>query len=312
MAEIFPGGYLSHTLGKDVDWCLRMAYYRVYGCWGGWDPKSDPTTRELYTAKQARNLQMHAGVLVHDIAKKMLELHRGGRVIPSNDKVIARSAARFMEDIAYSESGRWKKLWNPKKGILILREHFMGQDLDPDAVKTSKQVVIESTTALVEHWIPKLLEDGPETWQTIDSIDRVEHAGYTLFIVPDLLQSWYPEELRFNILDWKTGKYQDHDQIVLYALYVIKKWRQLRGIEVPLSALTGMSVPLRADPATLEHTPITEEKIQETLTRIDRQVLLLKGLDPAGKKKDKTPFPKTEDRSRCDNCTYCFHCEYDD
>ena len=311
MADIFPGEYLSHTLAKDLKWCRRMAYYRVYGCWGGWSPDSDPDTRDLYTAKQTRTLQMHGGVLVHDIAKKMLQLHRAGRRVPDDEKVIARAGARFMEDIDYSTSMRWKKIGNPRKALLILREHFQGADLDMDEVMTCKDTVMESTRSLVRDWIPKLLEDGTDCWQTIDAIDRVEHAGYTLFIVPDFLRSWYPGELRFDILDWKTDRWPDHDQIVLYALYVIKKWKQTRDVDIPVSAITGTSVPLRANISDLKPTLITEESIESTLAMIDAAIVTLKELHPAGLDKDPTAFTRTDDRSRCDNCSYQFHCEFD-
>jgi hypothetical protein len=296
----------SHTLGKDVDTCLRRVYYRVYGGWGGWSDTADDLTRTIYIAKQSKRLPMYGGTLVHEAAQAILQRYRTGRILASNDKMISRIEERIREDIAYSASGKWKVLRNPKKATLILNEHLAGEDLHIFQIEEAIERYQACLKNFLETYFVEIQEIGPAGIEIIDSLDKIDHRGWTLFMVPDLVHFIGNHAI---ITDWKTGKMPDVEQLGAYGLYLTKRRDvQRRFLTENISA---RSVPL-LNPENCASVQMTETILQESMAKIDKDIDQMNPLVKPGRAKDTKSFPKTAHRGNCEGCLYKFVCDQED
>jgi len=307
---LFPGGTWSHTLGLDLDACLRRVYYRVYGSWGGWNLKNGPEARMAYTAKQSGTLAMHAGTLVHETIQVLLQNGREGRWWPE-EKLITRIRQRFLDDVAYSEQRAWKDLRTPKDATFILNEHLAGCDVSPEQVELFANRAATCLQAFLSDHLPALRVLGPQNWLQIDSLDSVRHDGFELFMVPDLVTRPTEASPERTIIDWKTGAHPDVDQLAVYALYLVLK-AQATGRTPPTpEQIVGRSIPL-LDTSAVAEKRMTQADLDRAMARIEVDLTKLKPLQNPGERKDIALFPKTPDRGRCQGCVHRFYCDMED
>lgn len=309
LADFSPGGHWSHTLGQNIDTCMRLVFLRVYGGWGGWKDTAPHEVQLIYRAKKTRTLHMHCGVLVHEIIRILMGRMRTGMGIPPDEQLIARIGQRFMDDVAFSASRRWEKM-KPKQARLILTEHFTGQDLDQDQVEKCRKRAQQSLGVFLDHYLPILLKEGVKSWESLDSRDALWYREHYLYIVPDVLQAF--AQLMFNIIDWKTGSKQDIEQLATYALYLVIRERARNNRKVRPEDITAKSIPLCASPDEIQLVTMSEEALEKAQQRIDRHIDILEKVHPYGENFDRSAFPKTDDITQCEWCLYRFQCEFED
>jgi hypothetical protein len=307
-----PGFTWSHTLSSDLDTCVRRVYYRVYGSWGGWGFRSEnPESRPLYQIKQSKTLPMYVGVLLHEVIKKILERCRVGGVLADEPKMKDRIQQRMREEIAYSKAGSWKTLNNPKQATLILHPHLVGSDIADHEIEESIEKAQNCLSAFLSTWLPDLLSVGTENWLLIDSLDKIQHGEYALFVAPDFVYRMDKEpNAPIRLLDWKTGKTPDIEQLEIYGLH-LQGWFRRHGLEIPTQQMQGFSIPLLCTQDT-GHLVFSQEHLDHALARIEADLARLRPLEEPGVHRDKTVFPRTEHRGRCSGCLYHSFCEMDE
>ena len=308
-----PGRSWSHTLSLDLDdkdegrGCLRRAFYRVYGSWGGWSPNSDPEARALYTAKQSKTLYMYGGKLIHDAIKKILERYRAGLPIADDDALVERVAVKMKSDINYSMQLRWKGLYSPKKATLILLNHLVGSDLPITDIRDAVDRYQKCMRTFLDDHLPGLLAMGPPRWVIIDSLDRIRHREFDLFMVPDLTLH---NRVDWVITDWKTGAMADVKQVETYGLYLQKARKRDWGEDIAADNIIAQSVPL-LNTENVASKRLDQEAMDNAMVRIDADLDRLLELEPYGLAKDKSAFPRTVHTGRCAGCVYRHYCEED-
>jgi hypothetical protein len=300
--DISPGTYWSHTLGLDIDTCKRRVWYRVFGSWGGWARRPDPKTREIYLAKSTRNLDMHAGTLVHEAIKATLKRRKADLPLFPEDMYYARFDERFTADIQWSRSGGWRGLRGLRKAPCILAEHVAGLDVVQEQVDRCLEKAKLSFRSFLHHWLPLLEQDGSTTWAEIDELADVRWQGFNLFIVPDLLQE-LPGD-KYKIIDWKTGDRQDFSQIATYAWYVL-----LSRPESITRNIHGVSIPLRADPSDVHGMDMSPEIVSDAMARVEAHLKWLNSVREAGVAGVLTNFPRTQTEDSCRFCLYKTICK---
>jgi len=304
--EYTPGKYWSHTLGSDLEDCHRRIYYRVYASWGGWSRDSDEASRFLYTLKVSDNLPTYSGSLVHEAIQAIMQSVRSERRLGTKEQMLARVEEKMRHEILYSQERKWTKLRNPKKATLILRNHLLGQDLHSTEVDEYIQRAKDSVSAFMDRFLPKFLEMNKEDILLIDSLDSVEHDGYKLFLVPDLV-TIRPDKKR-EVIDWKTGMNPNVDQIKAYAMHLIEWTRREKSIDLDPGQIIGRSITL-LNPDNEATVEITQGHIDESMKRIERDIRVLKSLHEEGLKKNEGVFQKTEHTGYCEYCIFKSHCD---
>jgi hypothetical protein len=304
----FPGGNWSHTLGQDIDACLRRVYYRVYGSWGGWDPRNGEEARTIYTAKSSQTLHMFVGTLVHDCAKRVLEYVRAQRPLPTQERLVERLLERFDQAVAYSSDKKWTQCRTPKDATLILYPHLAGEDLRMNDVVQARDKAVRTFGAFLQDWLPRLSGIQPVDWIAIDSLDAVQYRNNALFVAPDA--AWRNAPGNYTIADWKTGQKGDPEQLAVYALWLLGKIPAMEGRVPDNLVIEGLSIPL-GYPDRLITRIIDAKALDEARARIGAHLDILAGLHDRGIARDKSAFPRTEHRGRCDGCMYRFHCDFD-
>lgn len=303
---ITPGGTWSHTLGNDLEICDRRVYYRVYGSWGGWSRTADRETRDTYMAKNAQTLPMHAGGVVHECIQNILQAMRMGRGTLLGPTIANRMRNRFLSDVEYSRDRKWRLVDSPKNATLICIDHLRGSDVSQEFAERQAQNVYDALIGFFEHHLPWIESLGGATAiLQVEALDAVQHLGFSLYVVPDLLLA--PALDRRILVDWKTGRNPDVGQLKVYALYI-----RLKTPLIPASNIEGRSIPLRSALSDSAVCTMTDEDIQSAFSRIDGHIARLKALHEPGLHKNKLAFAKTEHRGSCSECLYRHICDLDE
>lgn len=307
MSEDFqPGKNWSHTLGQDLNECLRRVYYRVYGSWLGWSPETDRDTRLLYMLKNSDSLPTYSGTLVHGVIQSVVQSLRAGIPLASEEQLMKRIETKMRNDIAYSASMRWKGLRNPKRATLILRSHLIGEDLHKPEIEASIDNAKKAFTGFLETYLPPMKKLKPSQFLIIDSLDSIDLRGFKLFLVPDLVVL-KADGIR-SIIDWKTGVHPSIPQLKAYAVHLIAWSKREKGIELEPEKIEGWSITL-AKPEMTEKIQICQADIDEALARIHRDIDLLEILHEDGLERRETAFPKTEHEGACAWCSFKSYCD---
>jgi len=303
-----PGRTWSHTMGKDLRDCRRRLYYRVFGSWGGWNARSNEEARTLYMLKQSRTLPMYGGILVHSAVEKILQRHRVGLKVASDERLVDRIEERMRSDISYSAARRWEEVNSPKQATLILLPHQVGEDLMDTWIEDSIDRCQRCLQNFLTSYLPELLEIGPKQWVIIEGLDRIRYRDFDLFVSPDLV---YRVQDDATIIDWKTGERPDVPQLSVYAFYLEKWVRRTTGADLTELNIIGRSIPLLS-PDNEGKASLGIEEIEVSRLRIEQDLDELEKLQSPGEARDKTPFPRTEHRGQCQGCIYQSYCEEDE
>lgn len=305
MGQIEPGNYWSHTLGLDLDDCLRRVYYRVYGSWGGWTRSNGATPHLLYQAKVSNNLPTYVGGLVHYVIQRIIERVRAQLRLAQDDLLLKRLEERMRWEIEYSAQGKWRKLDNPKKASLILQQHLLGQDLHRPQIEEAIDRARSALLVFLEQYLPYIRTLKPEQISLIDSLDSISHRGFSLFMSPDLVISRENDRV---IIDWKTGVHANVDQLKVYSTYLVH-WEEREKLqELDPSIITGRSVPL-LHPENEAVVQMSQADLDEAMARINRDIDTIVLHHDAGISRDELAFPKTEHTGQCSHCAFQFYCD---
>lgn len=304
MPDMEPGGHWSHTLGQDLRDCHRRVYYRVYGSWGGWTRGNDPMAHLLYQVKHSDNLPTYVGSLVHEAIQSIIQRIRGRLAIAPNSLMLARIEERMRFEIDYSSKELWRRIDNPRKATLILRNHLLGEDLHSHEIEEAIDKAKRALSAFLDTYLPYIRQMPPKHILLIDSLDSILYRGFHLFLSPDFVA----EREDRVIIDWKTGERGNVDHLKAYALYLIEWEERERHQVLDPTIITGRSVTL-LHPDNEEVLQLTPEHITEAQQRIDEDINTLQSLHEAGLKRDELAFAKTIHRGDCDHCAFRFHCD---
>lgn len=314
MTDIQPGGNWSHTLGQDLDQCHRRVYYRVYACWGGWSRRNGPTPHLLYQAKSSNTLATYGGTLIHEAIQRIIQRIRAKMKLAPKELLLTRVDERMRFEINYSASGKWRKLDHPKRATLILKQHLLGEDLHKPEIDAAIERSKSALETFLDDYLPYISTWKSEDIELIDSLDGIEHRGYILFMSPDLVLRRIKEEEEKEeehiLIDWKTGRHANGDQLKVYAWYMMKKQERDDASSPYLDpeTITGRSVPLlnREKEIVLQ---MNQGFINEAIQRIDRDIDVLESLHQHGLDRNESAFPKTEHRGDCTYCRFQFYCD---
>lgn len=295
-----PGRFWSHTLGKDLEACERRVYYRIWGALGGWSPDGPPLARLLYTAKTSRDLKAYAGTKVHSAAQHAIQRIRAQIKIPPKQVWLDAFDELMSKEISFSAEGKWRTLRNPKKAVLILREHFVGADLHDWVIEESIERAKAAFSSFYDVYLPQIRVLPVGRIILIDSLDKRKFEGFDLFLSPDLVL--LDDEVT-QIIDWKTGIGTNSEQLVAYAWY-FEEFAKRRGL--PSKPMEGRSIPL-LDPEKELRVQISDELLASAETRIRADLEHLKDLALRAPGGD-LAFPKARDLSACEWCSFNFHC----
>lgn len=303
--DFSPGRTWSHTLGQDLDDCARRVYYRVYGSWLGWDSRADKDTRTIYLLKTSDNLATYTGSVVHDAIQKIVQALRSKRAVDSDEVLLERLGEKMRDQILYSESRKWEGVRNPKRATLILREHLVGEDLHSHQVETFIERGRDALKAFLETYMPLLRRLRRNQIVLIDSLDFIEHRGFKLFLVPDLVLK--KANGRHVVIDWKTGKMANAEQLEAYAMYLIRYIEREKGAVLDPGDVEAWSVPL-LNPENKISLHVEPSHIKRAMARIDRDIDTLSVMHEDGLARNESAFPKTEHVGPCMYCSFAEYC----
>jgi CRISPR/Cas system-associated exonuclease Cas4 (RecB family) len=276
--------------------CRRAYYYRHYGSWGGWNPKSPPDIRELYILKNLDNRYTLAGRVVHQTVAQVLNKHRYGiEVLPDEAKASALGELRrgFME----SRQGEYRR--RPKKAVGLFEHEYREEVADSQWESMRERVYTCLENFYRSEVRETILATGIENWLPIDSLDSFPFEGTTVYVAPDFaLRNPQGNAL---VIDWKTGRPEgdaDRMQLVCYGLFAREKWgvEPRRAVGELHYLLTGDVQVVTLDPATLE----------EGIEHIRGSIAAMKALldDPEANTATLDRFPLTDDRGTCARCNF--------
>jgi hypothetical protein len=305
MADIQPGGYWSHTLGHDLEECHRRVYYRVYGSWGGWSRRNGAKPHLLYQAKSSDSLATYAGSLVHEAIQAIIQRIRAKLKLAPNKLLVKRIEERMRFEIDYSTKRLWQKVDHPKRATLILKQHLLGEDLHQPEIEAAIDKAQCALKVFLEDYLPYISTWEPDQIILIDSLDGIEHRGYTLFASPDLVLRRGDEVI---LIDWKTGRFPNGDQLKVYGWYLVRREERDFATYLDPKTITGRSVPLLNRDKELV-IQMDQDALDEAIARVDKDIDEIETLHQAGLDRDESAFAKTIHRGNCSWCRFQFHCD---
>jgi CRISPR/Cas system-associated exonuclease Cas4 (RecB family) len=277
--------------------CRRQYYFRHYGSWGGWDPRADPFTRELYILKQLGNRYTFAGQVVHGVVADVLNRHRYGRETGLDE---AKDAAltRLREGFQESRSRQYRV--RPKRALGLFEHEYEEPLADADWQRMRDRVY----TCLERFFASKvrtiILETRIENWLPIDALDSFVFEGVKIYVAPDF--ALRNEQGNALLIDWKTGRPGEDDdhrmQLVCYGLFAREKW----GVD-PRRAIGELHYLLTGD---VQVVTLDEAALEEGMEHMRSSIRGMKALlaDPEANAAEISAFAPTEDRAACARCVF--------
>lgn len=279
--------------------CLRRYWYQYYGKWGGWAFDAPAATRRIYVLSRMTRLPLAAGDAVHRVIRRGIGDAFENRP-PAADP--EREVTAIL-DAAWQAAlrGAWQK--DPKRWPPF-QEIWYGPP--PDAAVVERAA--ERARRSVRHFF------ASDTFEAIrqlgggnllaldesgffDDPDPLKVGGRRVWALPDLAMRT-PEGC--TIWDWKTGETpsDDTEQVTAYALDARHRW--------PACTARIRAVVYYLAPDTKVETEITEAKLEAARESILLDIESMEGrlADVETNRADESAFPRTEDRSRCDSCSF--------
>ncbi|HEX5131189.1 MAG TPA: PD-(D/E)XK nuclease family protein, partial [Candidatus Krumholzibacteria bacterium] len=118
--------------------CPRQYWFSHYGFWSGWEPDSDPRTREIYVLKQLKSRPMWVGEVVHECIRHSLEnVSRGIPVLPV-ERIMEITRNRMREDFVASRRGLYRQ--EPKRSCGLFEHEYRLPVTDAEWLDTAEHV----------------------------------------------------------------------------------------------------------------------------------------------------------------------------
>lgn len=245
----------SNTLSGGIRVCPYRLYLSKIGAQGGYKPNVGPK-RDLFLAKKARTLPMHAGVLVHHVVRSAINWiveGRGDRV--DTEVWTARAVVRFEEDIEHSRSQKWDQ---PTRYLKVsdplFIQHIHNEPLTEEDIDAAKTTISRSCSGFFSTWFQSLLPLHPEQFHLVDSLHSLDlivpnqatgdlNAPLRLFAAPDLVIRDL-NGIPWLVVDWKTSAHTDTAQLAAYAFWLVESHKD-DPEPIPYDQIIGVSVPLQ-------------------------------------------------------------------
>ena len=289
----------SLTRHNNFTECKRKYYYIYYGSWGGWEKGCPDDVRTLYVLKQLKSRSMWAGEVVHDQVEYILKQFKNTGKIPDLKYMLNKTYARMKEEYLFSkDKGYWQE---PKRCALY--EHEYDIELDDDRWK------------LVRNNVENCLNNfyGSRFITCINDMKRyhiLPVEKFDTFILFDT-KIWvkmdfaYEDKEMLNIIDWKTGKQSDDNnifQLIIYSLFAIFKWNYYfqNIITSEFNLNTNSEIAVELKPEKIEG---VKKMIQKSITDMKRYLS-----DERSNKAEIFNFDKCNDTIKCRKCNFVKVC----
>ena len=253
--------------------CLRKYYWRYYAPYGGNAPWETADRERLHVLRRVTNVAALVGDRVHRVARAALRSAHGGSPWREDEYI---PAARLYLQRALRGSERAARV--PPSGrassAAILDAHYYRLPFDDHHAAEALERTIEYTRALWAHPLFQSALAHPNDLLAIDTIDRYELQGVTVYIVPDVVQRLPGGTHR--LVDWKTGRsvsqrmHGYEQQLLVYALGLrLKRGLAVDAIECLVADLhNGASVAV----------PLDDDTLQRASARIVSSITAMQGL----------------------------------
>ena len=289
----------SHSRHKAFAECQRKYYLSAYEMWDGWDLNAPPEKKLAYRLNKQTNLPAWAGMIVHESIKHSIIYGFPDHLPPL--ETIQGYAIRTMRT-GWRQALEKRYKFRPK-GNLNLFELYYGLDVPRDTAYAVKDKVLLCLANFVKSKLPKIAG--------IPRKDRLETDDFTSFLLNGVkvalaIDFAYRRGDEIHIYDWKTGrKREEHlEQVNTYALYAASKWGvDPENIFVHLCYLHDDYEECfqMTEPELLS----MQEKIEQRAESMARK---LRGPTDANEPLPIEKFPMTEDRWKCERCSFYESC----
>jgi hypothetical protein len=304
MAELKNEMSWSRTRMSTLHACKRQYYYQYYLKWDGWNWNAPQRRKVAYRLSKMSNLNMLAGLAVHDTIKVLLDqLWKEGGITEPDASLYARKniLTRVWRD---AEKEQWKD--SPKR-FPPMFELYYGQPVSTERLKSVGAKVARCVQNFEESELfADLKQDDASRWLAVDPTfqDRqnLRVDGYTIWAMPDFARK--TEDGLCEIWDWKTGKVNPADQVQLlsYALYARDCW----GFAPEQIRLYGFYLDPESGPPLVKEYPCSAQALDETVDAIRNDFQVMHDhLDDVTENTPKSEehFNQIEPSS---TCGYCF------
>lgn len=294
MAEIRHELSWSSSRRRLFEECRRAYYYQYYGSWRGWEESVSPQVRRAWQLKNLTNLDILAGVSVHEAIGRFFEERRRGETL-TREALAEHALERMREAWRQSREGTWES--DPKR-IARLHEHQYDGDLSKARTDRIRAKVLRCLETFFE--LPTLApirEADPEDILLVEDTGGFSVDERTVHAIPDLVLRRGEEVL---LVDWKSGRPSPSDplQMAVYGLFAGERLRarppRVRG----LLAYLGESH--------LQEPPLDDAALEEALATIRSSLAAMAALhfDPDRESRPLEGFPMDGYPTSCRRCNF--------
>ncbi|MGL4106466.1 PD-(D/E)XK nuclease family protein [Clostridium sp. LP20] len=294
----YPEKSWSISKMKVIENCLREYYYTYYGSHNGWIWTATEEQKVAWRLKKLTNIWLMFGDKLHGIIKETIKEGKS-----HTDNTFMKECMRtklnegVKESIIKFRNGSWDEY--PKGEML--QEYYYGNKLeDKNITEIKERIDCCSENFFKSKTYLDILKSSAKVLEVDEgNFDYIYVQGVKIFALIDAL--YIDEEGNYIIVDWKTGKFSEHDrdQLLVYALYVIEKYG------APLEKIRGrVEYLLLGENA--EYT-FTHEDIDYINNRIHMDLNVIDAfLDDENLNKPRVK----EDFLMCDNLNKCKKCKF--
>lgn len=288
---------------KMLEGCERRYYYNYYGGHNGWLFKATEEQKQTYLLKKLTNRYALSGEMVHKSIKEYIEseISTGSKQI--SDEIINTYIEKSMEEFNQNcyLSKKHGSGWNTKiKGFQMMQEFFYGSTFSAEQQTYMQENIFKCiNNFMYSKTLNEMLSNEVEVIENDEAeIATFYCSGIKVYVKLDLL---YKIGDKYIIVDWKTGKGEDADemQVLLYSKYVSEKY----GINI--SDIVCRLEYLKSN--TSKEFKFEEEAIQDVESVILGSASAMIGyLEDAelNKAKPVESFALCEDDTNCKNCSF--------
>lgn len=223
----FPTFSWSFSRQNLFNTCRRAYRYSYYDSHNGWLRYNvSDRAQHVYRLKKITTFPLLFGGAVHDIIYETLLGWFERRTIPSEEELIDRLRQK-MNDSFLEAKYEYDKWYDRPSKSTMLYEFYYGLPLNDDEIKKYRTLIPQMIRSFLQSTTWQTVTQEPDRYQFVQLEDftTISIGGTNVFVVLDvLLHDTYTNE--WHIVDWKTGKPNDHDaiQLVLYEQFVVKKY----------------------------------------------------------------------------------------
>ena len=281
--------------------CLRRYYFQYYGSWGGWNPDSNPRTRQLYILKSLQSRAMWAGDRVHRaIHAALTELRDSGKP-PDAADAQERLLTEMRKDFRDSVARRYQQF--PRKACGLFEHEYELEIADEQWKEIADHAVHCLETYYASEIFAQICVLPADAWLEMEELASFVLDGVKVYVQLDFAQR---TANGVKIFDWKTGRSAEPSaevQLACYALYAIEKWQvtpeQVQTIEFNLAG--GLATQHGLDAEKLD---VMKDYIRDSA---DEMSFLLE--DPAtNRPQPEDNFEFTDDEAHCRRCNFLKIC----